>query len=464
MIAEINKKYGKEINRVHFIGIGGISMSGFAEILCRKGYVVSGSDWIASDITRHLAKLGIDIKLGNDAEHITDDMDLVVYTAAVKPNNPEFAAAKQKNIPTMDRAQLMGIIMGDYAHSIAVAGVHGKTTTTAIISEVLLAAGVDPTISIGGFLESIGSNFRIGNSSYMVTETCEYFDSFLQVYPNVGIVLNVDSDHLDYFGTFERILESFHRFGQNISEDGTLIIHSDCPEQIRMGLKCNVITYGDVDSSQFWAKDLRYNSEGQPSFTIMDGQNPLAEVRLKLRGRHNVDNCLATAAMATVLGIPREALVKGLEKAVGARRRFEDKGSYNGIRIIDDYAHHPTEIKASLSSATSEGRIICAFQPHTYSRTQNYMEDFAKAFDLADIILILPVFASREVTIEASPNLLSKLLCENIIKNGKNALFVDNFQSAAEWIKANAMQRDLLITMGAGDIHILGEGLISGDL
>jgi len=462
MKVKLSQKFNKAIKHVHFIGIGGISMSGLAEIMYSKGFSVSGSDREDKETTRRLSHLGVDIKLGHEAENITEAIDLVVYTAAIKPNNPEFNAAKQKNIPMLDRAQLLGLIMDDYENSIAIAGVHGKTTTTAIATEVLLAAKLDPTISIGGFVESIGSNLMIGNSSYFLAEACEYADSFLQFKPKVGIILNIDSDHMDYFGTFERLIESFKSFAKNIPEDGTLIVHCSCAKQVIDGLKCNIVVYGE--DSQIWAKDIRYNSDVQPSFTIMDKQNVLADVNLKLRGAHNIDNCLAVAAAARVLDIPIEATVKGLQKAEGAKRRFEHKGEYNGITIVDDYSHHPTEVKAGLSSASKKNRLVCAFQPHTYTRTQYYLEEFGKSFETADVVLVLPTYAAREEPIGPEVNYMSKMLCAEIAKNGKQSVFFDGFKAAAEWIKSNVKPGDLLITMGAGDIHILGEGLISGDL
>ena len=482
---------GNGISTVHFIGIGGISMSGLAEILHRDGYTVSGSDWTASGITKHLSGMGIDIKLGNDAAHVESGIDLVVYTAAVKPGNPEFAEAKRKNIPVMDRAKLLGLIMEQYKYSIAVAGVHGKTTTTAIVAEMLLAADLDPTISIGGFMEalsigaddgkSLSSNFRTGSSPYFVLEACEYFDSFLQFYPHIGIILNIDSDHLDYFGTLDRLVDSFSRFAKNIPPDGTLIIHKDIPhlEQVTKGLKCNIITYGASSAhpetcvngnnkARFWASNIRYDDAGLPSFVIMDNDKAVTEVNLQLRGAHNINNSLAAAAVASALDIPAEAVSLGLSRATGAKRRFEHKGTYQNITIVDDYAHHPTEVKASLAAAvpllqSTHKRIICAFQSHTYSRTQNLLEEFSAAFDDADIVLILPIYAAREVSFGPYPNYLAERLTEGINKNGTDAYFVEDFPAAASWIKTHSKKDDLLITMGAGDIHILGEGLISGE-
>ncbi|MCL2398252.1 MAG: UDP-N-acetylmuramate--L-alanine ligase [Defluviitaleaceae bacterium] len=458
---------GKGIKNVHFIGIGGISMSGLAEILHREGYTVSGSDWMASDITKHLSGLGIKFKLGNDAAHITEDIDLVIHTAAVKPDNPELSVSRSKNIPIIDRAKLLGIIMEGYKYSVAVAGVHGKTTTTAIISEVLMAAQLDPTISIGGFIESLGSNFRIGNSPYLVLEACEYFDSFLQFYPNIGVILNIDSDHLDYFGSLERLMDSFHRYAKNIPKEGTLVIHKNTEffDDVTSGLECNIITYG-TSSAHFWAKDIRYDSHGMPTFYIMNGTEPLAEVTLQLRGTHNIDNSLAAIAVASALNIPINSIIKGLSQATGAKRRFEHKGTFKGMTVVDDYAHHPTEIKASLSAAANGTykRIICAFQSHTYTRTQNLLAEFAASFEYSDIVLILPIYAAREVSTGPYPNYLAELLTDGIQKHGKTARFMENFEAAAQWLEDNAQPDDLLITMGAGDIHVLGENLISTGL
>ena len=458
---------GSDINYVHFIGIGGISMSGLAEILHRNGYTVAGSDWMASDITKHLSSIGIQVHLGNDAGHITDGIDLVVHTAAVKPDNPEIVAARGKNIPIIDRAKLLGNIMKGYEYSIAVSGVHGKTTTTAITAEMLLAADLDPTISVGGFMEAIGSNFRLGNSPYFVLEACEYFDSFLQFYPHVGVILNIDSDHLDYFGTFDRLVDSFRRFARNISANGTLVIHKSTSffKEVTEGLACNIITYGE-ESARFRAQDIRYDENGLPSFRIMDGQNELAETSLKLRGSHNIDNSLAAVSVAAALDIPVKAVIKGISQATGVKRRFEHKGTiFGGTTVVDDYSHHPTEIKACLAAAQVgvHKRVICVFQPHTYTRTQNLLSEFAASFDNADIVLMMPIYAAREVSTGPYPNYLAERLTEGIKNNGKEAYFIDNFEDAALWLKKHSRPGDLLITMGAGDIHLLGEGLISGE-
>ncbi|MCL1998348.1 MAG: UDP-N-acetylmuramate--L-alanine ligase [Turicibacter sp.] len=450
--------------QIHFIGIGGISMSGLAELLHKNGHIVSGSDWAKSDITAYLESIGITVKIGNKPDYITKNIDLVVYTAAVKPDNPEFAQAVKQNIPTINRAELLGLIMQNYQHTVAVAGVHGKTTTTSIVAKILLAADCNPTISIGGLMDmgETTSNLHIGGSKYLVLEACEYFDSFLQLFPQIGIILNIDADHLDYFKTLDGLVDSFVKFAQNIAKKGTLIIHAQNPylKDITEGLECDVILYDLKRTKGLWARNIRY-SKGKPIFSIMHNEEELAEVTLNLYGEHNIENVLAAAAAALSLGLPISKIQKGLSGAVSPKRRFEYKGAVNGVAIIDDYAHHPTEMQASLKTAKQLGykRIICAFQSHTYSRTANLLEEFARSFENADIVLVLPIYAARE-TEPGLPNSLAKKLTKQIQALGKEAYFGD-FDFAAEWIKKNSKAEDLLITMGAGDVHILGERFLN---
>jgi len=457
------------VSHVHFIGIGGISMSGLAEILLKDGYRVSGSDWQASGITQALAEKGVPIFLGNDAAHIKDGVQLVVHTAAVKPHNPELVAARQRGIPIIDRAQLLGFIMKGYARSVAVAGTHGKTSTTAILADVFLSAGLDPTISIGGVMDSIGGrNIRVGHSPYFLLEACEYFDSFLQFHPAVGVILNMESDHLDYFGTFENMKNSFRQFAGNARE--ALVVHGGIPglRALTEGATVPVLTYGPP-GSQFTARHLETGPGGLPTFHIYNGEVSLGVCRLPLVGTHNIDNALAAAAVATAMGLPPADIIRGLEGAQGVHRRYQAKGYFavNGheIPVIDDYAHHPTEIKTTLAAAKRPGsRILCAFQSHTYTRTQHLMDTFAAAFEDADEVLILPIFAARE-TLQAgqAPNYLAELLTKRIRENGQSAHFLPSFETAAAWLRTHAQPGDVLLTMGAGDIHLLGEGLVAGE-
>jgi UDP-N-acetylmuramate--alanine ligase len=320
-------------------------------------------------------------------------------------------------------------------------------------------------------METIGGNYRIGGSPYFVLEACEYFDSFLQFHPYAGVILNVDSDHLDYFGTMERLTDSFRRFARTVRPEGALVINRDMPqfEYITEGLQCSVLTFGGEGARggflHFRARDVRYDANGLPSFTVMNGDDAVASVVTRLRGAHNISNALAAAAAAHALGVPAEALAEGLSQAVGAKRRFEYKGEHaSGAVVIDDYAHHPTEIKATLAAANNGryGRVICAFQSHTYSRTQILMDGFAAAFGDCDIVLMLPIYAARDALSEnESFGHLAELLTERIRGNGREAYCFESFDAANSWLTEHARAGDLLITMGAGDINVLGEMFLS---
>ena len=460
---------------VHFIGIGGISMSGLAEILHRDGFVVSGSDDVSSETTNRLMGLGIKIDIPNAAENISPGLDLVVYTAAVKPENAEFHAAKEAGIPLVERAAFIGEILHGY-DPICIAGSHGKTTTTSMVAEVTLAAGLDPTISIGGHMNSGGLNYRVGNSPCFVLEACEYSNSFHHWHPQIGIILNVDADHLDFFGSFENLIESFAKFAQNIRPEGTLVIQEGVSgfEKITHGLACNVVTFGieppnrkgsghqDHDSTypHFWTRDIHYNAE-KPSFDVMCGEDLLARVNMQLPGEYNMLNALACFAAAFSIGIPPEITASALSEAQGTKRRFELKGIYNGAKIIDDYAHHPTEIKSCLAAARrlqGEDKIICLFQPHTYTRTKNLLHDFAESFTDADEIILLPIYAARE---PFDPNISSEVLAGLIKERGGRVISFSSFSETGNYLENALLPDNLLITMGAGDVFRVGDALLA---
>jgi len=450
------------LKHAHFIGIGGISMSGLAEILHNKGWRVTGSDWKSSDITNHLEKLGINVAIGQRAGNISGGIGLVVYTAAVKPDNPEFAEARRQNLKIIDRAELLGNLMKDFGCPICVSGTHGKTTTTSMITEILLAAGMDPTVSVGGFLDSIKSNFRMGHSPYFVVESCEYFDSFLKFYPKIGVILNVERDHLDYFSGLEAIEASFHRFAQNIPEDGTLVVCGEVSGKISEGLKCRVITYG-TGNSQVTAQNLSFDSGGFPEFSISDNGGVIGTVRLRIRGEHNVKNALAAYAAARAAGAGAEAVLLGLSRFGGAKRRFEEKGTFNGIRVIDDYAHHPTEIKATLAAAAKLGhnRIFCVFQPHTYTRTLGLLDEFAHCFTDADKVIVMDIYAARE---KDTGLINARTLTEHITAAGSDAVYCGSAETAGNYILGHCSPGDLCITVGAGDVYLVGESLVNSQL
>ena len=446
---------------IYFIGIGGISMSALAEILHSRGIRVSGTDVKESNVTRHLQQLGITVNFGHRAENITDDVTMVVYTAAIHEDNPELMAAKEKQLKIIDRAQLLGDIMAEYAYSVAVAGTHGKTTTTSMVSEILLAAQKDPTITVGGILPAIHSNLRVGHSPYFVAEACEYFDSFLRFNPYVGVILNVESDHLDYFKNLENIRRSFHAYAGRIPEKGLLVIHAgiDRLPELTEGLSCRVETFGLSDDAHWTAKNIVHEPDGRNSFSVCYKGEILGTVHLHIPGEHNITNALAAIASAYDLGIPFAQIVQGLEHYTGTDRRFQRKGEKNGVTVIDDYAHHPTEIKAMLAAAKNiqHHTTWCVFQPHTYSRTRFLFEEFGEAFADADEVIIADIFAARE---QDDGLVSAQELAQRIARTGKSARYVGDFDAICNYLKAHCQPGDLLLTVGAGDVYKIGENFL----
>ncbi len=447
---------------VYFIGIGGISMSGLAEILLKEGFTISGSDARESALTIHLEKAGAKVFYGQTADHITEDIDVVVYTAAIHDDNPEFVAAKAANLPMLARAELLGQIMRNYPTAIAVAGTHGKTTTTSMLSTILLKAKKDPTITVGGILPQIGGNIRVGHSDTFLTEACEYTNSFLSFYPTVGIILNIEADHMDFFKNLQEIRTSFHRFAALLPEDGLLVLDSaiEHPEEITKDIRARVITCGLTGNEDYTAKDITYNEKGCASFTLCHKGNALGIVSLLVPGIHNVSNALSALSASLELGIDFEKAVLGLLDFQGTERRFQYKGMVNGITIIDDYAHHPTEITATLKAALHYPHrdIWCVFQPHTYTRTQAFLTDFAKALSLADHVILTDIYAAREVN---TIGITSLALKEELEKLGKQCDYFSSFDEIEKFLLKKCMHGDLLITMGAGDVLNIGENLLS---
>lgn len=446
---------------IYFIGIGGISMSGLAEILASRGHQVSGTDVKETAVTKHLQSLGIHINFGHRAENITDDITLVVYTAAIHDDNPELRAAHEKGIRIMDRAHLLGQIMDEYHDSVAVSGTHGKTTTTSMVSEILLAAEKDPTITVGGILPTIGSNLRIGNSPYFVAEACEYFDSFLQFNPFIAIILNVESDHLDYFKTLENIRRSFHAFAQRVPDKGLLVISEkiDHVEELTDGLTCHVETFGLSEKANWRAENIVHEANGRNSFDVYHNSAFFTTIHLHIPGEHNITNALAAIAASAFLGAAPEDCVKGLHHYTGTERRFQLKGKKDGITVIDDYAHHPTEIKAALAAAQNvqHNTTWCVFQPHTFSRTRFLFDEFGEAFGDADEIIIADIFAARETddgTVSAAQ------LADRIAQTGKSARYVGDFAAIEAYLREHCKSGDLLMTVGAGDVYKIGENFL----
>lgn len=447
--------------KIHFIGIGGISMSGLAEILLKEGFSVSGSDSKESPLTQHLQSLGAAIAYPQAAENIASDVQIVVYTAAIHPDNPEFAHAKELGIPMLTRAQLLGQIMDHYARSIAVAGTHGKTTTTSMISQVLLCGHEDPTISVGGILKAIGSNIHVGDSDLFITEACEYTNSYHSFFPKYSIILNIEAEHLDFFKDLADIRASFHKFAGNTKKDGALIINGEIPdyEEITKDLSCQVITFGLNDHCDYYPTDITYNELGCAAFTPMHKGTSLPRVALSVPGLHNVSNALSCIALCQDMELPWEQIAEGLRRFGGADRRFQYKGKFQGATIIDDYAHHPTEIRASLTAAHNypHKRIICVFQPHTYTRTKAFLADFADALSLADVVVLADIFAAREQDFYgvSSKDILTLLQEKHV-----ESYYFPSFEEIESFLRKNCMNDDLLITMGAGNVVNIGEDLL----
>ena len=446
---------------IYFIGIGGISMSGLAEILLEEGFTVSGSDMHSSALTKQLEERGARIFYGQKYENITPNIDLMVYTSAIHPDNPEFVASNDLNIPVLTRAQLLGQMMKNYKTPIAISGTHGKTTTTSMVSEILLLADLDPTLSIGGILKTINGNIRIGHSGYFVTEACEYTNSFLSFYPKIGIILNVEEDHLDFFKGIEDIRHSFHLFAKLLPADGTLIIGGSIPgiETITEGISCRIITFGSSDTFDYSAADISYDEKGCASFTLTRKGERAERYHLNVPGEHNILNALSAIALSELLAIDTGIVQKALEGFKGSERRFEYKGTRSGVVIIDDYAHHPTEITATLKAAANypHKKLYCVFQPHTYTRTKAFMKDFAKALSLADEIILAKIYPARETD---DLGISSDTLKKEIEALGKTCYYFPSFSEIEKFILNNCMAGDMLITMGAGDVVKVGENLL----
>jgi len=455
---------------IHFIGIGGISMSALARLLASRGFTISGSDWHESDLTKELDTLGIRVSIGQHAENITKDMDLVVYTAAVHADNEEFCAAQALNIPLMPRSVLLGQIMKQYPHSVGIAGTHGKTTTTSLVSALLLAGELDPTITVGGVLDLIGGNLRIGSGDYFVAEACEYTNTFLSLYPTDVIVLNIEEDHLDFFKDLDEIRTSFAKYVDLVPTDGTAYVNGEIEDYTSLfdNASCRVASYGLLEgetslenpssSYTYAAANIVYDSLGRGSFDFIAEGVFLGRVQMGLIGRHNVSNALPAIALALKYGVSMDTIIRTLPSFTGTKRRFEYKGTLGGITIYDDYAHHPTEIRATLSSVNSvDKRTVTVFQPHTYTRTKALLPEFADALSLSDVVVLAKIYAARETdTLGVS----SQTLADEIAKKGKEVYCFETFDEIENFLLQFCSDGDLLITMGAGDIVKVGENLL----
>ena len=447
---------------VHFIGIGGISMSGLAEILMNEGFRVSGSDMKSSELTDNLEKKGAVISIGQKAENISDP-DLVVYTAAIHPDNPEYAEAVKKGIPMLSRAELLGEIMANYGEAVNVSGTHGKTTTTSMITDIMLEAGKEPTVTVGGMLDAIGGNIKIGKRDLFIAEACEYTNSFLSFHPTIAVILNVEADHLDFFKDIDDIRSSFKRFALTLPQDdrGYLIINGDIRDvsYFTDAVKCGCLTFGKAPGCDLTAADIEFDDKACASYSlIVKGENK-GRVVLSVPGEHNVYNSLAAIGVGLRLGIGLVTIIRALKGYTGTKRRFELKGNVRGFDVIDDYAHHPQEIEATLKAAAMypHKKLFVVFQPHTYTRTKALLNEFADALCGADEVILADIYAAREKnTIGISSGDLADLIAEK----GGRSIYIPDFESIKEYIYDNVKEGDLLITMGAGNVVDIADQLV----
>ena len=455
----------KDYKHIHLIGIGGISMSSVAEILKNWGFTVTGSDSTQSDITDKLVYHDIPVVIGHDLENCKK-ADLIVYTAAIPDTDPEMVLAKENNIPLVPRGKFVGLITQKYSESICVSGTHGKTTTTSMISDCFINAGKDPTIQVGAILNELDGNYRIGNSEFFILESCEYKESFLEFFPNTGIILNIDNDHLDYYKTFDNVIKAFTNFAKIVEKDkGTLITNADDPNcyNLKNVVNCKVITYGiDNKDADFRADNISYDKNGFPTFDVYKGNDSYGKVKLSVAGIHNVLNALATIATCDLYGIEKEVVISSLSKFVGASRRLEIKGTLlaGSVKIFDDYAHHPTEIAATARAVKNKtyNESWVVFQPHTYSRTKEHLHAFAEALNEFDHIILLDIYAARETN---TYGISSKDLNDEINKlSPDKSVYMPDFEEVVEYVKANIKEDDLVITLGAGTVTKIGPMLL----
>ncbi len=454
----------RHVKRIHFIGIGGIGMSGIAEVLCNLGFEVSGSDIKRSKNTDRLeSSCSVNIFEGHAAENV-GDAQVVVYSSAVKEDNPEVLFAREQGIPVIPRAEMLAELMVLKPYAVAVSGTHGKTSTTSMVATLLGHAGMDPTTVVGGVVESLGSNARLGKSEWFVTEADESDRSFLMLYPTIAIVTNIDKEHMESYKGMEDVVQCFTDFVNKVPFFGAAVICLDDPnvQLIIPNIKRRRVTYGMTAQADISAHDIEYNDEFGSTFEVRRGTEVLGEIKLPVPGKHNVYNALAATAVALELDIPFPQIAEAFAGFKNANRRFQFKGTANGITIVDDYGHHPTEITATLSAAKQAAggrRTVVVFQPHRYSRTQELFDEFALAFNNADLLFVLDIYAASEAPIEG---ITAEVLTENIKRFGhKNANYIGDVDGAAAKVAEQLEEGDLVITLGAGTVTRLSDEILS---
>ena len=451
----------KKYNKIHMVGIGGVSMSGIAEILVNWGFTVTGSNNVENENTKKLEKAGIKVFIGHNAENVVGS-DVVVHTAAVKDDNIELKTAKNLGIPTIERADFLGEITRCFSDTITIAGTHGKSTTTSMVSLCFLEANQDPSIQVGADLSQIGGNYKVGNSEHFIIESCEYVESFLKFSPKSEIILNIDNDHLDYFKTFENVKNAFVKYVKLLPDDGILVVNGDDKNCLDLPqyTHAKALTYGITNKNvDFFAVNIVFDNDGFPEFDVYSHDKFYERIKLHVPGMHNVLNALGCIALCNEYGLSSTDIKNGLSKFTGVGRRFEFKGKVNNASVYDDYGHHPTEIvataKALMNKKYNQSWVV--FQPHTYSRTKLLMDDFAKALLNFDNIILLDIYAARE---NNTYNVSSEDLANKIKTLGKNALFIKDFDECVSYLKSHVHENDIIITQGAGTVTEIGGKLI----
>jgi len=457
-ICEGKIMYGK-IQKIHFVGIGGIGMSGIAEVLINLGYQVSGSDLKESDITRRLATLGGTIAYGHRAENV-NEVDVVVTSTAVNLQNPEVQEANRRKIPVIPRAEMLAELMR-MKYGIAIAGTHGKTTTTSMVATVLSHGNIDPTVVIGGRLDSIGSNAKLGQGEFLVAEADESDGSFLKLSPTIAVVTNVDEDHLDFYSGIDEIRATFVDFINKVPFYGLAVLCLDDENLQGMipDVKKRLVTYGLTSQADFMAYEIEYEGD-RTSFQVHYRGEALGRLSIRMPGRHNVLNALAAVAVAMELDMPFAAIAEGFQDFGGVGRRFEIKGEAQGIMVVDDYGHHPVEIKATLGAARGgwNRRLVAVFQPHRYSRTEALFDDFLTAFYQADHVAVMDVYAAGE---DVRPEVTAEKLAEGISEHGhKSCCYTGDVVATVEHLQAVLQPGDIIITLGAGNVWQVGAELM----
>lgn len=444
--------------KIHFVGVGGIGMSGIAELLLNLRYKVSGSDLRRSEITERLQILGVDISYGHSPENVAEDVDVLVYSSAVRRDNPEVAVAQDRKIPVIPRAEMLGELMR-MKYSIAVAGSHGKTTTTSMISMILAAADWDPTIVVGGKLKALGATAKLGKGEFLVAEADESDGSFLRLIPTVAVVTNIDPEHLDHYGDLGTLKNAFADFLDRLPFFGFAVLCLDHPnvQDLLPGVKRKVVTYGYSRQADYVLGDLEKGWLYVDFVPHIRGKQ-MDSIRLNVPGGHNASNALAAVAVSSELGIPYEKIKKGLESFSGVARRFELKGDRGGAIVIDDYGHHPEEIKQTIQAArdvANKRRIVAVFQPHRYSRTRDLFREFTMAFNDADVLVVMDIYPAGEDPIKG---ITGEALFDGIKEHGhREAYFQQTLDDVVDFLQEFSRDGDMILTLGAGDVYRVGE-------